>query len=178
MADSDTLQKIGLVGVLAFAAVAGALYYQATQEPMPEAPVPATFDREIPAPTTDTLQPKEAAGTIPVGVLGMMQAPRVVPEAGMKGVEAGLLSVKADLDACYSTPAADGQADGTLYVKLHTTAEGTTRDVQLAFRGPSGKVLHDCASAALLGMTVDGVKADTLVSWPLRWGRSSGLRLR
>ena len=176
MADQDTLQKIGLIGGLVFAVVAGGLYMQTT---MSEGTEPLPRVRPEPPPPSSSGSPEVAAGTIPVGVLGMMQAPRVVPASGFDGVSAALSGALEELDACYDANKASFAPDGTLYVKLHTTEGGGTRDVQLAFRGPSGEALHACVSAVLGPLEFDdGVSPDTLVSWPLRWKRGKGLRLR
>ncbi len=175
VADPDTLQKLGLAGGLLFAVVAGGLYLYATLDSGSEA-LPAV--RSAPPPASASSAPKEAAGTIPVGVLGMMQAPRVVPPTAMEGVDAALGSALGPLGACYDADAASHEPDGTLYVKLHTGPDGVATDIQLAFRGPSGQALHDCASGVLGTVDFGDVPEGTLVSWPVRWSRGQGLRLR
>ncbi len=175
MADSDSLQKFGLIGGLVFAVVAGGLYFQATREPGAE--TLRTLEAR-PSASSAAGAPAERAGSIPVGVLGMMQNPRVAPPEGAAAVERALKAALKPLNRCYDAQQSSHEPDGTLYVKLHTTADGSARDVQLAFRGPSGEALHNCASAALAAVRYEDVAADTLVSWPLRWARGKGLTLR
>ncbi len=177
MANPDTLQKFGLIGGLVFAVVAGGLYLQTTTSSGGTEPLKTV--RAVPPPSSGSAAPSEPEGTIPVGVLGMMQKPRVVPPESMPAVKAALKGVLGDLGDCYDAAGSSHEPDGTLYVKLHVTGDGGTRDVQLAFRGPSGRALKDCASGVLSGMAVgDDAAVDTLVSWPLRWTRGKGLRLR
>ncbi len=174
MSNPETLQKIGLVGGLLFAAIAGALYFQSTRDTGTQR---LQQVRAMPA-ESSAGEVKEVAGQIPVGVLGMMSAPRVVPPEGMKPVTKALKGSLDDLSACYKANQASSEPDGTLYLKMHTTAEGTARDIQLAFRGPSGPELHACVSGVLGGASFAGTAEDTLVSWPLRWKRGKGVRLR
>ena len=176
MADQDTLQKLGLIGGLVFSVVAGGLYLNASTSGGSDSP-PVARAAQPPAKVSAAATPP--AGSIPVGVLGMMQAPRVVPTSSLKGVRSSLAGALDELNACYDASKDSFDPDGTLYVRLHTTEGGGTRDVQLAFRGPSGKALHACASSALSKLEFDDrVAPDTLVSWPVRWERGKGLRLR
>jgi hypothetical protein len=175
VANPETLQKLGLVGGLVFAAVAGVLYFQATHDSGSER---LKNVRSVPPPSSAGAGAADVAGSIPVGVLGMMSSPRVVPADAKKAVKKALKASLPGLGDCYTSNKASSEPDGTLYIKLHTTDAGTARDIQIGFRGPSGAELQACVSGVLGAASFEGVAADTLVSWPLRWKRGEGMRLR